>query len=326
MLLYIAIFLVAVVVAVYATVIVFSHKPRAPFPTEDQYTTNDGTSEKYPLPARIDSSEKSTFKDTGIELSIVIPCYNETQRLGVMLDEAFEYLEAKYPNKYEILIVDDGSSDGTDKYAIKKANEFKLKPHVLRVIQLTQNRGKGGAVTHGLLHSRGRLMLFADADGATKFADIDNLIAFLDGLDKNEPGLAIGSRAHMVNTDAVVKRSFIRNFLMYGLHTLVYIFGIRDVKDTQCGFKMFNYNAVKNIFPHMHTERWIFDVEVLLLGEIQNMKLKELPVNWQEIDGSKVDLAHDSIEMAIDLVVTRIAYILGIYKLDECGKLNKKNV
>ncbi|KAF6067114.1 Dolichyl-phosphate beta-glucosyltransferase domain protein [Candida albicans] len=67
-----------------------------------------------------------------------------------------------------------------------------------------------------------------------------------------------------------------------------------------------------------------FDVEVLLLGEIQKFNMKELPVNWQEIDGSKVDLARDSIAMAIDLVVTRLAYLLGVYKLDECGRINKK--
>ena len=320
-----AVFVVAVFVVVYLTVVAFSHTPREAYSSEQKYTTNDGTGKLYDLPARIDSKSPD-YKDNGIELSIIIPCYNETKRLGKMLDEAFEYLNEKYPGKYEILIVDDGSSDGTDKFALEKANEYNLKPHTMRVIELAKNRGKGGAVTHGLLHSRGRLSLFVDADGATKFADIDNLITYLDGLKEGEAGVAIGSRAHMVNTDAVVKRSFIRNFLMYGLHTLVYIFGIRDVKDTQCGFKMFNYNAVKNIFPHMHTERWIFDVEVLLLGEIQNMKIKELPVNWQEIDGSKVDLAKDSIEMAIDLVVTRIAYLLGIYKLDECGRSSKKNI
>jgi len=150
------------------------------------------------------------------------------------------------------------------------------------------------------------------------------LIDSLKEADCNTPAVAIGSRAHMVNTDAVVKRSFIRNFLMYCLHALVFIFGIRDIKDTQCGFKMFNYGAITQIFPHMHTERWIFDVEVLLLAEMQNIPIKEIPVNWQEVDGSKIDIARDSIEMAIDLVVTRLAYILGIYKLNENGKATKK--
>lgn len=106
---------------------------------------------------------------------------------------------------------------------------------------------------------------------------------------------------------------------MYGLHTLVFIFGIRQIQDTQCGFKMFNRESAQIIFPHMHTERWIFDVEVLLLGGMQGVEMKEIPVNWQEIDGSKVDLARDSIQMAIDLVVTRMAYLMGVYGLDESG-------
>ncbi|EMG48499.1 Dolichyl-phosphate beta-glucosyltransferase [Candida maltosa Xu316] len=284
MIYYIIALLISIIAAVYGVIIFFSHKPRLPFPSESTYKTNDNTGKSYSLPPRI--NPRSEFKDEGIDVSLIIPCYNETERLGKMLDEAIEYLEKNHANKYEILIVDDGSSDGTDKYALKKADEFALSPHIMRVVQLEKNRGKGGAVTHGLLHCRGKYSLFADADGATSFPDVKNLIEFTkSAVDK--PTIAIGSRAHMVNTDAVVKRSFIRNFLMYGLHTLVFIFGIRDVQDTQCGFKMFNFEAVKNIFPHMHTERWIFDVEVLLLGEIQKFNMKEIAVNWQEIDGSK---------------------------------------
>ncbi|RLV90905.1 Dolichyl-phosphate beta-glucosyltransferase [Spathaspora sp. JA1] len=305
---------------VYCTVVLLSHKPRLPFASEFKYKTNDGTGERYDLPPRITSS--SQFNNVGIDLSIVIPCYNETKRLGKMLDEAIVYLEQNHKDKYEILIIDDGSTDGTDEFAIEKAREFKLTPHIMRVVHLAENRGKGGGVTHGLLHSRGKYSLFADADGATKFSDISKLVEFVAAT--NEPAVAIGSRAHMVNTDAVIKRSLIRNFLMYGLHTLVFVFGIRDVQDTQCGFKIFNFEAVKRIYPHMHTERWIFDVEVLLLAEIQKMKLKEQGVNWHEVDGSKVDLARDSIGMAIDLVVTRLAYLFGIYKMNECGKLTKK--
>lgn len=305
----------------YAILIFFTHKPREPTISELTYSTNDSTGEHYKLPPRI-NSRTNEYIDEGIELSVVIPCYNETQRLGKMLTECVGHLKTYYTSKFEIIIVDDGSLDNSDKFALQKAEELKLKPHVMRVVKLSKNRGKGGAVTQGILHSRGRFSLFADADGATKFSDVDRLVNFLNSIDSNEPGVAIGSRAHMVDTDAVVKRSFIRNFLMYGLHMLVYIFGIRDIQDTQCGFKMFNFKSVSQIFPHMHTERWIFDVEVLLLGELQKMKMKEIPVNWKEVDGSKIDIARDSIGMAIDLVVTRLAYLLGIYKLNECDKLN----
>nr|WOG36122.1 uncharacterized protein [Candida metapsilosis] len=314
-----AIFVLSAIV--YATLVILSHKPRLPTSSESYYKTNDTSNKDYDLPPRIDST--SPKRVPKVEISIVIPCYNETKRLGKMMSEATEFLEQHYHKNYEIVIVDDGSSDGTADYAIKLANEYKLEPHTMKVVQLSKNRGKGGAVTHGLLHTQGKYALFADADGATRFSDVVGLIEYLDSHPK-EPAIAIGSRAHMVNTDAVVKRSLIRNFLMYGLHTLVFVFGIRKIHDTQCGFKMFNIDSVQKIFPHMHTERWIFDVEVLLLGQMQGMQTKEIAVNWQEIDGSKIDLARDSIEMAIDLVVTRLAYLLGIYKLDECGRVGKK--
>lgn len=311
-----AISVIATLIAVvYGCVILFSHYPRPPTPSELKYSTNDKKGPVHDLPPRL---RPSKITASSLKLTVVVPCYNETPRLAKMLEEALEYLQETHANDYEIIIVDDGSSDGTDEFALEQASKYGLPLHVLKVVKLAQNRGKGGAVTHGILHGSGEYLLFADADGATKFSDVERLLKELES--KKEAAIAIGSRAHMVNTDAVVKRLFIRNFLMYGLHTLVFIFGIRSVLDTQCGFKLFNRKAVAQIFPHMHTERWIFDVEILLLGEIQGMTMTEVPVNWQEIDGSKVDLAKDLIQMAVDLVVTRMAYIFGIYKLNEASR------
>ncbi|MDC6271157.1 glycosyltransferase family 2 protein [Acetobacter pasteurianus] len=322
MLLYIAALMLPLAIAAYGVLLFLSHTPRLPIASESRYTTNDTNGEEFDLPPRVTTDNTRALDD--IDISVIVPCYNEVKRLKKMMDEAVAYLEKTHRGKYEIILVDDGSTDGTAKYGIELANMYNLKPHIVKVVHLAKNRGKGGAVTHGMLHALGKYALFADADGATQFSDISKLLDFLEK-HQEEPAMAIGSRAHLVNTDAVVKRSFIRNFLMYGLHTLVYIFGIRAVKDTQCGFKMFNQEAVAKIFPHMHTERWIFDVEVLLLGAMQGVLIEETSVNWQEVDGSKVDLARDSIEMAVDLVVTRLAYILGIYKLNECGRANKKD-
>ncbi|GMG39751.1 unnamed protein product [Ambrosiozyma monospora] len=273
-----------------------------------------------------DLPQQNAVSQDNIEISVVIPCYNETDRLQKMLDEAIEYLNLKYPkssksnsNKtYEIVLVDDGSKDGTADYALKLASKrYSLTPHQMRIVQFVENRGKGGAVTHGLQFIRGQYGIFADADGASRFQDLDKLLKAIQLKDNNQPELkpavSIGSRAHMVNTDAVVKRSFIRNFLMYSLHALVYVFGIRTIKDTQCGFKLFNKAAIRSIFPKMHTEGWIFDVEILILAIRQEIPIDEIPINWHEVDGSKMVLARDSISMAIDLVVTRLAYILGIY-------------
>ncbi|CAM9021581.1 unnamed protein product [Wickerhamomyces anomalus] len=230
-----------------------------------------------------------------------------------MLEDAISYLRTTYDTKFEILIVDDGSKDGTAEYALDLAfNYFELYPGQLRVVKLVKNRGKGGAVTHGIQHVRGKYAVFADADGASQFSDVSKLIKAAESI--KGPAVAVGSRAHMVNSDAVVKRSFIRNFLMYSLHTLVFVFGIRDIKDTQCGFKLFNKEAIVEIFPYMHTEGWIFDVEILIIALRKQIPIKEVAISWHEVDGSKVDLAKDSINMAIDLVVTRLAYIFGIYK------------
>lgn len=248
-----------------------------------------------------------------IELSVVIPCFNETKRLKIMLEDAISHLSKTYKENFEIVLVDDGSKDGTSEYALDLAFDFfKLKPGQLRVVKLIKNRGKGGAVTHGIQYTRGKYAIFADADGASKFSDVSKLISSIEN--ESGPAVAIGSRAHMVNSDAVVKRSFIRNFLMYSLHALVFVFGIRDIKDTQCGFKLFNKLAIREIFPYMHTEGWIFDVEILIIAMRKSIPIKEVAISWHEVDGSKVDLAKDSINMAIDLVVTRLAYLLGIYK------------
>lgn len=307
--------LVVAVAAIYAVIVVFSHTPRAPLPAESKYATNDGKGPIYDLRPRGRPGAAQVTEDP-VTLSVVIPCYNEIDRLGVMLDECVPWLAANVPS-YEIVIVDDGSRDGTAEFALERATKLDMPVHTMRVVKLVRNRGKGGAVIHGVLHARGNYVLFADADGATQFSDAGKLLLWLQEQPDAPGAVAIGSRAHMVNTDAVVKRLFIRNFLMYGLHTLVYVFGIRDVKDTQCGFKMFNWAAVTHIFPHMHTERWIFDVEVLILAERQGMAVKEFAVTWHEISGLKVDLARDLINMAIDLVVTRMAYLMGVYKLTE---------
>ncbi|AET37914.1 dolichyl-phosphate beta-glucosyltransferase Ecym_2162 [Eremothecium cymbalariae DBVPG len=305
-------FLLGPVLAVYLVVYLFSNTPRQAYPEELVYYTTSAKSKLKSGKLKYVMEDGEGSED--IELSVVVPSYNETGRISVMLTEAVEYLEESFPDKWEILIVDDGSQDDTSEYCLKLAKQkFKLKPDQLKVVKFSENRGKGGAVRHGMLHIRGKYGLFADADGASKFSDVEKLLDAMKETGNKNGSIAIGSRSHMLNTDAVVKRSFIRNIMMYGLHMLVYIFGIRSIGDTQCGFKLFDRNAVRQIFPYLHTEGWIFDVEILILALRKNIVIHEIPISWHEVGGSKMVLTRDSIKMAKDLVVIRLAYIFGIY-------------
>ncbi|CAK7237676.1 dolichyl-phosphate beta-glucosyltransferase [Sporothrix bragantina] len=242
--------------------------------------------------------------------------------------------EAQLPSGYEILIVNDASSDNTVEVVLDFARERGLHD-VVRVITLAKNRGKGGGVTHGLRHARGAYVVFADADGASRFGDLDKLIEGCDVVvDASDRGVAIGSRAHLVGSAAVVQRSALRNFLMKSFHFVLTILtppATSRIGDTQCGFKLFSRAALPHIVPYMHTEGWIFDIEMLMLAESApatpvvahdgsfigtsaGIKVAEVPVGWHEVDGSKMNLVQDSIRMAIGLTVLRASWMLGVYR------------
>ncbi|CAJ0745091.1 2669_t:CDS:2 [Entrophospora sp. SA101] len=269
--LYIAIFINICGFAFVSFLILFySPKPRKPL-----------NSEKYYQSAHHDKPQKlkSIFDNPSVELSVVVPAYNESKRLPEMLEEAIEFLEQKRVSdknfSYEILVVDDGSQDDTTDVALKIG-----KKHLnidLKVLRLEKNRKKGGAVTQGVLSASGKYVLFADADGATKFSDLEILekgtkkIVNDDGF-----GVGVGSRSHLVNTDAVVKG-------------------------------------------------WIFDIEVLLIANYLKIPIIEVPVNWKEIDGSKVSLIKDSLFMALDLLVIRLNYWLRFWKIKDPHLLKLKS-
>ncbi|KAJ9052418.1 dolichyl-phosphate beta-glucosyltransferase [Entomophthora muscae] len=258
-------------------------------------------------------------KEPIVDLSVVIPAYNEVARLPLMLEETVDFLKARVAKntgfKYEIIVVDDGSKDKTADCALDFAKKANLKKGELVVVKLAINRGKGGAVAQGILRAKGKNILFADADGATRFSDVSILEEALAKLERKGLGLVVGSRSHLVNSEAVVKRSLLRNALMYGFHTYLYALGIRGIKDTQCGFKLFSRAAAHRIFSNLHAEGWIFDIETLLLARMFEIPISEVPVNWQEIEGSKVSIIRDAIKMALDLLMIRLSYFWGIWKI-----------
>lgn len=231
-----------------------------------------------------------------------------------MLASAIDHLNSlKTKRTYEIIIVDDGSSDATSAEALKLAAKYPKSD--IRVVTLEKNLGKGGAVRHGMLFSGGERLLMVDADGASKFEDLELLWKEMDKTAPNNgPGIVVGSRAHLVQTEAVVKRSLLRNILMYGLHTILRIVGVGHVRDTQCGFKLFSRAAAQQIFPAQHLSTWIFDVELLLLAKQQGFPVAEVPIEWHEVAGSKLHVVAASLQMLRDLLIVRANHILGRWK------------
>ncbi|CAK1544718.1 unnamed protein product [Leptosia nina] len=260
-----------------------------------------------------------------VHLSVIVPAYNEEERLPPMLDEAIEFLEdrsQKQSFKYEIIVVSDGSSDRTVSVAEKYVEKYGS--NKIRCLQLVKNRGKGGAVKLGILSCRGASILFADADGASKFEDLEKLEIALMELIKcqsqqlqeisNGSAIVIGSRAHL-EEESLAKRSFFRNILMYGFHFLVWLFTVKGIRDTQCGFKLFTRNTARICFENLHVNRWAFDVELLYIAQKLNIPITEISVRWTEIEGSKVTPVLSWIQMGCDLGLIWLKYKIGAWRL-----------
>lgn len=159
-----------------------------------------------------------------VDLSVIIPAYNETARLPDMFETTLKHLASTASTRtYEVVIVDDGSKDGTSELALKLAISHSKAD--VRVVTLVKNVGKGGAVRHGMLHGRGRRLLMVDADGASRFEDLEALWREMDKIaPKDEAAVVVGSRAHLVKTEAVVKVGSISYHLLRSDILMHYIF------------------------------------------------------------------------------------------------------
>jgi len=309
--LYVSLSLVfAAFLSCYTVLVLFSPPLVVPSDEDKKYRSRKSL-KPQPLP--------SIHAKPEVDLTVVIPAYNETERMPTMLKSTLMHLTSKAcrAKTYELLIVDDGSKDDTSELALQFAKENPM--HDIRIVTLHQNLGKGGAVRHGMLHGRGRRLLMVDADGASRFEDLELLWEAMDEL-KTDATISIGSRAHLVKTEAVVKRSVLRNVLMYGLHTILRIVGVGHIRDTQCGFKLFSRRAAQLIFPYQHLCTWIFDVEVLLLAKQLRVPVAEVPIEWHEVSGSKLNVVTDSIQMLRDLLILRANIVFGRWSAPPLAK------
>src|SRR5512146_255402 len=237
------------------------------------------------------------------DLSIVIPAFNEGARLPATLRALKAFLDED-GRRVEVIVVDDGSRDDTS----AQVRQFESIDSRIRLIRLPQNRGKGYAVRTGVVNAAGAMVLFADADGATPFAELARLEAELAAGAR----IAIASRGVRSRTTHVKARLY-RRVLGRLFHAVVRLFAVRGIVDTQCGFKLFDAEAAHDLFSRMRMTGFSFDVEVLLMATRSGYRVAEVPVNWTHKPGSKVRVLRDGLVMARDVLRIRANALRGAY-------------
>ncbi len=226
-----------------------------------------------------------------VHLSVVIPAWNEARRIGRSMAEIGKYLAGK-PFASEVIVVDDGSTDGTGDAALD-GMEGRVPT---RILPLDRNRGKGFAVRAGILVTAGEFILFSDADLSTPIDEFDKFEPWLEWGDD----VVIGSRA-LKESDVRIRQMLLRQTLGKFFNVLVRLLVMKGIRDTQCGFKAFKRAAAFDLFSALETPGFGFDVELLLRARQKGYRIREVPVVWRNSRPSRVRLVRGSWRMLEEL-------------------------
>jgi glycosyltransferase involved in cell wall biosynthesis len=238
-------------------------------------------------------------------ISIIIPAYNEQVRLPESLRRVEQYLQESKWTFHEILIVDDGSTDGTVEAAMAFA---KTNPNI-RVLRNPGNRGKGYSVRHGMLEAKGEWRLFSDADLSTPIEELEKLwCAVARGKDE----IAIGSRALDPSLIGVHQPGYRETMGRFFNAVMRAATGLR-ISDTQCGFKLFRADVAEEVFSRQTLERFGFDSELLFIASRRNYSIAEVAVRWNHVEGSKVGML-TGLHAFRELLDIRINNLRGKYR------------
>jgi dolichyl-phosphate beta-glucosyltransferase len=233
----------------------------------------------------------------------VLPAYNEHERIAATLEKIFAHAN-QCGWQVEVIVVNDGSTDDTAQIVSQYASHNPA----LRLLENPGNRGKGYSVRSGMLHSRGDILLFSDADLSSPIAEAGKLFAAIDrGAD-----VAIASR--WLKAELQIKRQPLYRQLFGRIFNLALriVLGL-NFKDTQCGFKAFTRDAAQRIFPLQRIERWGFDPELLYLARKCDLTVTEVPVAWSHREGTRINPIVDGIRMLGEILVIRWNALSGKY-------------
>jgi dolichyl-phosphate beta-glucosyltransferase len=227
-----------------------------------------------------------------MDLSVVIPAYNEALRLRPTLRKVVEYLRGQRLG-YEVLVVDDGSTDTTAAVAEEFASDG------VRVLRQPENRGKGAVLRVGVLASRGDEVLLVDADLSTPIEDLERLRPHL-----QEAEVVLGSRA-VAGSDITLHQPVYREMMGRTFNLIIRLLGVRGLRDTQCGFKLLNGEVARGLFRELRIERFAYDVELVWLARRHGYRVIEVGVRWADSSSSRVNPMTDSLRMFWDVLALR---------------------
>ncbi len=231
-------------------------------------------------------------RDQPLALSLIIPAYNESQRLPPYLESIRDYIRHEYNDNCEVIVVDDGSTDQMATILTELAANWPL----LRTIRHERNRGKGAAVRTGILAAHGVRLLYADADGATPISEERKLREAIEaGAD-----LAVGSRL-VRDSDVQRNRTWQRALIGRTFAAVAHMLLKTPVRDTQCGFKMLSSEPGKRLFELSEETGYLFDLELLVLAQRSGYRVAEVPINWSDQPGSRLKMHREGGKIIRDL-------------------------
>jgi dolichyl-phosphate beta-glucosyltransferase len=236
-----------------------------------------------------------------IFLSVVIPAYNEEKRITETFERISGYLDGQAYNS-EIIVVDDGSSDQTVPIVRSLLEDFPRGT----LLQNGRNRGKGYSVRQGVLTSVGQFVLFCDADLPIPVEEVSRLLAVVQG----DYSIAIGSRG-LKSSDIQIQQPWYRGCMSKTFNTLLRLLALSSFHDTQCGFKCFRGEVARELFALQTLDHYSFDVEVLLLAQMCQYRVLEVPVRLNNKPNGRVHVIHDSARMLKDVLKIRYKLLMG---------------